>query len=84
MADWPAGAPTSLGGRYAQLVAITIATELDRRQWSQRELARRAGVSHVTIANITSGRNWPDIETLARIEDALERVLLPADRLHRT
>ena len=39
--------------------------------WSQRELGRRAGVSHVTICQIESGSLDPRVETLDRIATAL-------------
>ena len=41
------------------------------RLWSQRELARRAGVAEGTIINIETGRHPPRLLTMRRIADAL-------------
>ena len=50
---------------------------------SQRELARRAGVSRTTLVDIEHGRRDPGIETLRTIVQAagfdLDLQLLPAD-----
>lgn len=40
-----------------------------RRKWSQRELARRAGVRHVTIVALERGAS-PRLDTLAKLADA--------------
>ncbi len=40
-----------------------------RRKWSQRELARRAGVRHATIVALERGAS-PRLDTLAKLADA--------------
>lgn len=40
--------------------------------WSQRELARRAGVSEGTVINIETGRHPPRLLTMRRIAAALD------------
>ena len=41
------------------------------RLWSQRELARRAGVAHGTIVSAETGQRLPRLLTMRRIADAL-------------
>ena len=41
------------------------------RLWSQRELARRAGVAEGTVVNIETGKHPPRLLTMRRIADAL-------------
>jgi transcriptional regulator with XRE-family HTH domain len=43
-----------------------------RRLWSQRELARRAGVAEGTIISIETGKRLPRLLTMRRIADGLE------------
>ena len=55
------------GGRHMPTVR-----ELRLRQlWSQRELARRAGVAEGTIVTIETGQRLPRLLTMRRIADAL-------------
>ena len=42
-----------------------------RQLWSQRELARRAGVAEGTIVNIETGQRPPRLLTMRRIAEAL-------------
>jgi transcriptional regulator with XRE-family HTH domain len=42
-----------------------------RRDLSQRDLAKRSGVSHVTIAKIEAGRMSPTVATLEKLARAL-------------
>lgn len=42
-----------------------------RHLWSQRELARRAGVSERTVASAEAGQRLPRLLTMRRIADAL-------------
>jgi ribosome-binding protein aMBF1 (putative translation factor) len=39
--------------------------------WSQRELARRAGIRPETLCRIESGQTTPTVATVQRIDDAL-------------
>ena len=41
------------------------------RLWTQRELAKRAGVSHGTIVSAETGQRLPRLLTMKRIADAL-------------
>jgi DNA-binding XRE family transcriptional regulator len=40
--------------------------------WSQRELARQAGLSNQTIVNIESGRGDPSMATIAKLAKAFK------------
>jgi len=48
-----------------------LADELNTRGWSMREMARRAGVSHTTIASIMSGRRKATADVCKGIAKAL-------------
>ena len=78
---WPTGNVGTPAARYAQAVVLTLARELVARGWSQRELARRAGLSNRTIGYLIEGVTSPDLSTLAALETALCVKLLPDDRL---
>ncbi len=43
-----------------------------RRLWSQRELARRAGVAEWTVIAAESGRRVPRLLTMRKIAEALD------------
>lgn len=56
-----------------------------RRNFTQAELARQAGVSQSTIAQIESGRKDPSLSTVKKIADALDvhmAILFAADDVH--
>lgn len=78
---WPTGDVATPAARYAQAVVLTLERELAARGWSQRELARRAGLSSRTIGYLIDGVTSPDLSTLAALETALGVELLPDDRL---
>ena len=57
----------------------------ERRKFSQAELAKKAGVSQSTIAQIEGGKKDHSISTLLRIADALDThvaVLFASDEVH--
>jgi transcriptional regulator with XRE-family HTH domain len=55
-------------------LAKWITNERNERNWSQGELARKAGISRPTISNYESGKiKNPDPETLRSIAKALNR-----------
>ncbi len=54
--------------------------ELDKRHWSQADLARYAGLSRAVINKLLNGRTYPQPSTL----DAIARALvLPAETTYR-
>lgn len=46
--------------------------ELEKRNWSQNELARRAGISSGTVSNLITGTKTPEQNTLIAIAEALK------------
>ncbi len=51
-----------------------------RGQLSDRALAavcRDAGLARSTVQDLLAGRTWPDLVTLAKLEDALDARLWP-------
>jgi len=71
---------TRRGGRRkspeaARFTALMTALRLrvkelrTKRKWSQRELARRAGLQHVTIVHLERGAS-PRLDTLVKLADA--------------
>ena len=65
-----------------------LKSELEKRAWSQAELARRAGLNRATINSLLSGRNHPRAETCLAIARGLdippETALKAADLLPET
>ena len=65
------------GSRPAlEFMDASIAREVIRRRvaagWTQRELARRAGVRNETISRLEAAKHIPTEETILRIDKALE------------
>jgi len=53
-------------------LAILLARLRERRGWTQRQLARAAGIRQTQIARIESGSQFPNLETLWKLADALD------------
>jgi transcriptional regulator with XRE-family HTH domain len=49
-----------------------LAKARERRGLSQRALAERSGVNHITIARIETGQYDPQLSTLRRLAKALQ------------
>ena len=58
-------------GNFANAVAKLVASRREALGISQRELAKRAGVSHTVISRIESGEHSPSPRTLERLAEAL-------------
>jgi ribosome-binding protein aMBF1 (putative translation factor) len=63
----PDPGPTSLAPPIAKLVA----SRREELGLSQRELAKRAGISHTVVSRIEQGEHTPSRKTLERLADAL-------------
>lgn len=53
----------------SKLARYVAKTRMDRG-WSQRELGRRAGISHAAVSKLESDEAQPTAETLVKIADA--------------
>lgn len=83
--DWlAADFGTNAPAEYARLFAKALADEMRRLEIGYRELGKMAdGISHSTINGIIEGRNIPDLATIALLEKALNKELLPSQRLRK-
>lgn len=57
---------------YAKLVGERVSTERKRRGWSREDLASRAKMTLKTVANVETGRHFPQVDTLAKIAVAFD------------
>lgn len=63
--------------RYSQHIAMLMLDKMEEIGLNQRGLAERMGCSQQYISKILKGQENLSIETICKIEDALELVLLP-------
>jgi DNA-binding XRE family transcriptional regulator len=67
------GAPAEANGNSAELASSIgrfVAWRREELGLSQRELAKRAGISHTVISRLESGQQVPSPKTLERLADA--------------
>ncbi len=80
--DWPFA---SLSGprlvSYAQLFARRLHHAVGDR--SIREVARTANLSNSTLLAVMGGTRWPDMVTVAKLEEALDIDLWPGEEVRR-
>lgn len=75
---WPEAAMAGHhGARVAQALAVRLRAAIDEKSWSIVELARISGVARDTITKAMTGRGWPDLLTIAKLEEALGANLWP-------
>jgi lambda repressor-like predicted transcriptional regulator len=60
---------------YAQRFAANLAGAVQGR--SLRQVAREADISHSTLLAVMAGARWPDMITIAKLEDSLAIDLWP-------
>ncbi|AWB85267.1 helix-turn-helix domain-containing protein [Mycetocola zhujimingii] len=72
---WPDSPSADPVGEVARQLALNLRAAIDNR--SLRAAAEAAGVDHSTILAILQGRTWPDLYTVARLEQGLEADLWP-------
>ena len=75
---WPDGelvADAPPAARYVAHIARQLRAALEGHTLS--ELSRRADVNRSTIQDLLAGRFWPDVVTLAKLEQALGATLWP-------
>ena len=78
--SWPTG---KLEGPrvvlYARGFAMRLGAAVGGR--SLREVAREAGLSHSTLLAVMTGARWPDMVTIAKLEDSLQADLWPGPEI---
>ncbi len=62
------------------MLSQEIGAERERRGWTQRELARRAGIQAPHLSRMLSGQHNFTLQTIAKLEAALELPLLEVCR----
>lgn len=65
------GVPDQSGANLAPAIAKLVYSRREELGLSQRELAKRAGLSHTVISRIESGEHSPSRKTLERLADVL-------------
>lgn len=75
---WPDGVLDSdapPAARYVRAISVRLGEALIEQ--SVVEVANRAGIARSTIYDLLAGTTWPDVVTLAHLEDVLEVRLWP-------
>lgn len=63
--------------RYSQHIAMLMLDKMEELHITQKTLAEKLGCSQQYVSKILKGRENLSIETLCKIEDALQITLLP-------
>ena len=63
--------------RYSQHIAMVMLDKMEEQGLTQKSLAEKMGCSQQYVSKILKGRENLSIETLCKIEDALQITLLP-------
>ena len=63
--------------RHSQKIAMMMLDKMEELGLTQRALAERMGCSQQYVSRILKGHENLSIETMCKIEDALELVILP-------
>lgn len=63
--------------RYSQHIAMLMLDKMEELHMTQKILAEKMGCSQQYVSRILKGRENLSIETLCKIEDALQITLLP-------
>ena len=75
--DWPTGPlkpdapPSAAAARYLVRRLTYAMARQGRRPSTARAVAEAAGIAPATVTNILNGKSWCDIDTLARLERAV-------------
>jgi ribosome-binding protein aMBF1 (putative translation factor) len=76
--QWPHARLRPHRGAYvAQEVARRLAQAMGQQGLSASRLAVRSGVNRQTITNVLGGLAWPDLLTVALLEEGLDSALWP-------
>ncbi len=80
---YPAGpfqASTPAYVRVTALIVVAVNTATAERGWSNRRLAREAGIDPGALSRLLTGHTIPDVGTVVALESALRTHLYPAQR----
>ena len=73
------------GAEVRATLAVNIKDFRGRRNWSQADLAEKAGISIVYLSDIERGNKWPYLDTLVKLANAfnveVHELLMPKDDL---
>lgn len=64
---------------YARAFAQAVARAIGDR--TIRDVARTAEISHTTLLAVLHGKRWPDMVTIAKLEESLQQNLWPGPLL---
>ena len=84
--DRPGGCATGVVCDTTQSMPVLLRKWRDRRGYSVRELAKRAGVGYVTIVRIENGHVSPTVAMLEKLAKALDihvTAMFPSPRRRR-
>lgn len=73
--SWPDAASNDAIGEAARKFVLNLTQAIGER--SIRLVARDSEISHVTLLAILEGRTWPDLATIAKLEEGLNKALWP-------
>jgi hypothetical protein len=75
--EWPDGIlpKGEVGAAYAQAAAVRLRDAMEG--FTLREFARVYSLPAMTLSMVLQGRSYPSIQTLARIEEALDSSIIP-------
>lgn len=74
-APWPEVPSEDPFGEVARKFVVNLRVAMAGR--SLRAVAADAGLGHVTLQRVLAGQAWPDLQTIARLEEGLDAELWP-------
>lgn len=74
---WPHSVIDDVAATVVQAIARALGQALTSQKRSLRRASEGSGVNRQAIADLLVGRCWPDIATIARLEDFLAVPLYP-------
>ena len=75
--SWPDAPSSDPAGEVARRFVVNLRSAMGGR--SVRAVARDAGLDEGTLRRVLAGAAWPDLHTIALLEEAIGTRLYPAD-----
>ncbi|KOU52181.1 hypothetical protein ADK55_16980 [Streptomyces sp. WM4235] len=75
--SWPHSVIDDAAAEVVQAIARALTAALEGDKRSLRQHAAGSGVNRQAIADLLAGRCWPDVATVARLENFLATPLYP-------